>query len=121
MSRVLHLADRSQPAPSEGASFDFDDHALVAALRESAVLLKNHNAAEPARKHGRCDRRIRPDAAVPGRWQLGNNPTWSTWHWRSWLALAGRAEVRFAAGFGIGTTDNDERLLREAVEPAKWS
>ena len=30
-------------------------------------------------------------------------------------ALAGRAEVRFAAGFGIGTTDNDEQLLQEAV------
>jgi beta-glucosidase len=26
--------------------------------------------------------------------------------------------VRFAAGFGIGTTDNDEELLQEAVELA---
>jgi beta-glucosidase len=33
-------------------------------------------------------------------------------------ALAGRAEVQFAAGFGIGTTDNDEQLLQEAVELA---
>jgi beta-glucosidase len=32
-------------------------------------------------------------------------------------ALAGRAEVRFAAGFGIGTTD-DGQLLREAVQLA---
>jgi len=34
-------------------------------------------------------------------------------------ALAGRAEVRFAAGFGVGTTDNDEQLLREAVDLAR--
>jgi beta-glucosidase len=33
-------------------------------------------------------------------------------------ALGGRAEVRFAAGFGIGTTENDGHLLREAVELA---
>jgi len=33
-------------------------------------------------------------------------------------ALAGQAEVRFAAGFGIGTTDNDEQLMQEAVELA---
>jgi hypothetical protein len=32
--------------------------------------------------------------------------------------LAGRAEVSFAAGIGIGTTDNDEELLQEAVELA---
>ena len=30
-------------------------------------------------------------------------------------ALAGRAEVRFAAGFGVEATDNDEQLLQEAV------
>jgi beta-glucosidase len=32
--------------------------------------------------------------------------------------LAGRTEVSFAAGFGFGTTDNDEELLQEAVELA---
>ena len=32
--------------------------------------------------------------------------------------LAGHTEVSFAAGFGIGTTDNDEELLQEAVELA---
>jgi beta-glucosidase len=34
-------------------------------------------------------------------------------------ALADHAEVRFAAGFGIGTTDNDEHLRQEAVELAR--
>ena len=34
-------------------------------------------------------------------------------------ALAGQAEVRFAAGFGIGTTDIDDQLLQEAVETAR--
>jgi beta-glucosidase len=34
-------------------------------------------------------------------------------------ALAGRAEVNFAAGFGIGATENDEELLREAVDLAR--
>jgi beta-glucosidase len=32
--------------------------------------------------------------------------------------LGGRTEVSFVAGFGIGTTDNDEELLQEAVELA---
>jgi len=34
-------------------------------------------------------------------------------------ALAGQAEVMFAAGFGIGTTDIDDQLLQEAVETAR--
>jgi len=34
-------------------------------------------------------------------------------------ALAGQAEVRFAAGFGLGTTEDDEQLLQEAVDIAR--
>jgi beta-glucosidase len=34
-------------------------------------------------------------------------------------ALAGRADVRFAAGFGVGTTDDDEQLLQAAVDLAR--
>ena len=33
--------------------------------------------------------------------------------------MAGQAEVRFAAGFGIGNTQDDEQLLQEAVDIAR--
>jgi beta-glucosidase len=125
VGRVLHLVDRSQPALSEGASFDPDDHHALArrAAHESAVLLKNDGNALPLEpEHGSTVAVIGEFARTPRFQGAGSsqvNPT------RVDLALeelqsafAGRAEVRFAAGFGIGTTDNDEQLLQESVELA---
>jgi beta-glucosidase len=125
VSRVLHLVDRSQPALSEGASFDPDDHHALArrAAHESAVLLKNDGNVLPLEpERGSTVAVIGEFARTPRFQGAGSsqvNPT------RVDVALeelqsafAGRAEVRFAAGFGIGTTDNDEQLLQEAVELA---
>ena len=125
VSRVLHLVDQSQPALSEGTSFDFDDHHALArhAAHESAVLLKNDDNVLPLEpEQGSTVAVIGEFARTPRLQGAGSsqvNPT------RVDVALeelqsacAGRAEVSFAAGFGIGTTDSDEELLQEAVELA---
>jgi beta-glucosidase len=126
VSRVLRLVERSQPALAEGASFDPDDHHALArrAAHESAVLLKNAGHVLPLQpQRGSTVAVIGEFARTPRFQGAGSsqvNPTKvdvALDELRS--ALAGHAEVMFAAGFGIGTTDNDEQLLQEAVELAR--
>ncbi|HJV13993.1 MAG TPA: glycoside hydrolase family 3 C-terminal domain-containing protein [Propionibacteriaceae bacterium] len=123
--RVLRLVDQSQPAITEGASFDPDDHHALArrAAHESAVLLKNTGNVlplEPA--EGSTVAVIGEFARTPRFQGAGSsqvNPTKIDVALEELQsALSGRAEVRFAAGFGIGTTDNDQQLLQEAVQLA---
>jgi beta-glucosidase len=122
VSRVLHLVDRSQPALSEGATFDPDDHHALArrAAQESAVLLKNDGNVLPLDPEpGSAVAVIGEFARTPRFQGAGSsqvNPTKLDVALEELQsALAGRADVQFAAGFGIGTTDNDEQLLQEAV------
>ena len=124
VSRVLRLVDRSQPAAlAEGAEFNLDDHHSLArrAAHESAVLLKNDGRVLPLQpQEGSTVAVIGEFARTPRFQGAGSsqvNPTKvdvALDELQS--ALGGRAEVRFAAGFGIGTTDDDGHLLREAVE-----
>jgi beta-glucosidase len=125
VGRVLRLVDRSQPALAEGAEFNLDDHHSLArrAAHESAVLLKNDGRVLPLQpQEGSTVAVIGEFARTPRFQGAGSsqvNPTKvdvALDELQS--ALGGRAEVRFAAGFGIGTTDNDGQLLREAVELA---
>ena len=124
--RVLHLVDRSQPALADDVSVDFDEHHALArrAAQESAVLLKNAGHLLPLQPEmGSMVAVIGEFARTPRYQGAGSsqvNPTRvdvALDELQS--ALAGRAEVRFAAGFGVGTTDNDEQLLREAVDLAR--
>jgi beta-glucosidase len=127
VSRMLRLVDRSQPALlAEGAEFNLDDHHSLArrAAHESAVLLKNDGRVLPLQpQEGSTVAVIGEFARTPRFQGAGSsqvNPTKvdvALDELQS--ALAGRAEVRFAAGFGIGTTENDGHLLREAVELAR--
>ena len=126
VSRVLHLVDRSQPALAEGASFDPDDHHVLArrAAHESAVLLKNTGNVLPLQPEPGSTVAVIGEFARTPRFQGAGssqvNPTKvdvALDELQS--ALAGQAEVRFAAGFGIGTTDIDDQLLQEAVEAAR--
>ena len=126
VSRMLRLVDRSQPALlAEGAEFNLDDHHSLArrAAHESAVLLKNDGRVLPLQpQEGSTVAVIGEFARTPRFQGAGSsqvNPTKvdvALDELQS--ALGGRAEVRFAAGFGIGTTENDGHLLREAVELA---
>jgi beta-glucosidase len=125
VSRMLRLVDRSQPALAEGAEFNLDDHHSLArrAAHESAVLLKNDGRVLPLQpQEGSTVALIGEFARTPRFQGAGSsqvNPTKvdvALDELQS--ALGGRAEVRFAAGFGIGTTENDGHLLREAVELA---
>ena len=126
VSRVLHLVERSQPALAEGASFSFDDHHALArrAAQESAVLLKNTRGALPLEpEEGSTVAVIGEFARTPRFQGAGSsqvNPTRVDVALEELQsALAGRAEVMFAAGFGVGTTDEDDQLLREAVDLAR--
>jgi beta-glucosidase len=125
VSRVLHLVDRSQPALSEGATFDPDDHHALArrAAQESAVLLKNDSNVLPLDPEPGSTVAVIGEFARTPRFQGAGssqvNPTKLDVALEELQsALAGRADVQFAAGFGIGTTDNDKQLLQEAVELA---
>jgi beta-glucosidase len=126
VSRVLRLVDRSQPAAlAEGAEFNLDDHHSLArrAAHESAVLLKNDGRVLPLQpQEGSTVAVIGEFARTPRFQGAGSsqvNPTKVDVALDELeSALGGRAEVRFAAGFGIGTTDDDGHLLREAVELA---
>ena len=126
VSRVLQLVDRSQPALAEGASFDPDDHHALArrAAHESAVLLKNAGNVLPLQPESGSTVAVIGEFARTPRFQGAGssqvNPTKVDVALEELQsALAEQAEVRFAAGFGIGTTDIDDQLLQEAVETAR--
>jgi beta-glucosidase len=124
--RVLRLVDQSQPALADDEPVDFDEHHALArrAAHESAVLLKNAGHVLPLQpERGSMVAVIGEFARTPRYQGAGSsqvNPTRvdvALDELQS--ALADHAEVRFAAGFGIGTTDNDEHLRQEAVELAR--
>ena len=125
VSRVLQLVDRSQPALAARGEFDFDEHHALArrAAHESAVLLKNAGNVLPLQPASGSTVAVIGEFARTPRFQGAGssqvNPTLIDVPLAELQsALAGQAEVRFAAGFGIGTTDNDEELMQEAVELA---
>ena len=125
VSRVLQLVDRSQPALAARGEFDFDEHHALArrAAHESAVLLKNAGNVLPLQPASGSTVAVIGEFArtprVQGAGSSQVNPTLIDVPLDELQsALAGQAEVRFAAGFGIGTTDNDEELMQEAVELA---
>ena len=126
VSRVLHLVDRSQPALPDGAAFDPEDHHALArrAAHESAVLLKNDGNVLPLQPEAGSTVAVIGEFARTPRYQGAGssqvNPTRLDVALEEFQsALAGQAEVRFAAGFGVGTTDGDDQLLQEAVEAAR--
>jgi beta-glucosidase len=123
--RVLQLVDRSQPALSARGEFDFDEHHALArrAAHESAVLLKNAGNVLPLQPASGSTVAVIGEFARTPRYQGAGssqvNPTRIDVPLDELQSgLAGQAEVRFAAGFGIGTTDNDEQLMQEAIELA---
>ncbi|HEX6757742.1 MAG TPA: glycoside hydrolase family 3 C-terminal domain-containing protein [Propionibacteriaceae bacterium] len=125
-SRVLYLVDRSQPALHEDTSFDPDDHHALArrAAHESAVLLKNDGNVLPLEPEPGSTVAVIGEFARTPRYQGAGssqvNPTRLDVPLDELQsALAGRADVRFAAGFGTGTTESEEQLLQEAVELAR--
>jgi beta-glucosidase len=125
VSRVLQLVDRSQPALAARGEFDFDEHHALArrAAHESAVLLKNAGNVLPLQPASGSTVAVIGEFARTPRFQGAGssqvNPTLIDVPLDELQsALAGQAEVRFAAGFGIGTTDNDEQLMQGAVELA---
>jgi beta-glucosidase len=121
VSRVLQLVDRAAQAGRTG-DFDADAHHALArtAAAECAVLLKNEGSLLPLQPAaGETIAVIGEFARTPRYQGAGSsqvNPT------RVDVALdelraavPDGVDVAFAPGFGIGSTEDDERLAGEAV------
>ena len=126
VGRVLRLAERSQPALARGGSFSTDDHHALArrAAHESAVLLKNDGGVLPLRPAPGSRVAVIGEFARTARYQGAGssqvNPTRLDVPLDELRAGVGNeVQVDFAAGFGVGTTEDDEELAREAVELAR--
>ena len=125
VARVLQLVDRAGAAGEAPADLDVDAHHAFAraAAADCAVLLKNDGGLLPLRPSvGETVAVIGEFARTPRYQGAGSSQVNSTRvdvpldELRT--AVPDGAEVAFAAGFGIGTTDNDEQLAAEAVELA---
>jgi beta-glucosidase len=122
VTRVLTLVNRALPGLRTDDSFEVDAHHALAraAARDCAVLLRNDDGILPLRPAPGVTIAVIGEFARTPRYQGAGssqvNPT------RLDVALdeiragvpAG-VDVSFAAGFGIGTTDDDAALAREAV------
>ena len=120
--RVLALVEKSQPALSEGGTFDVAEHHALArrAAHESAVLLKNVDGVLPLRPAaGETVAVIGEFARTPRFQGAGSsqvNPTRVDVPLEELATALGAAvTVEFAAGFGLDTTADDAALQAEAV------
>ena len=124
--RLLRLVAAAQPALAESGDVDADEHHELArqAARESAVLLKNEGGVLPlAPAEGSTVAVIGEFARTPrfqGHGSSQVNPTRVDIPLDELRAALGDGvTVTFAAGFGIGRTDSDDRLRAEAVAAAR--
>jgi beta-glucosidase len=125
VGRVLRLVERSQPGLAKGASFAAGEHHALArrAALESAVLLKNDGGVLPLQPAPGSRIAVIGEFARTPRYQGAGssqvNPTQLDVPLDELRAgLGDQVQVDFAAGFGVGTTESDAELAREAVELA---
>ena len=126
VGRVLRLVERSQPGLAKGASFAAGEHHALArqAALESAVLLKNDGGVLPLQPAPGSRIAVIGEFARTPRYQGAGssqvNPTQLDVALDELRAALGdQVQVDFAAGFGVGTTESDAELAREAVELAR--
>src|SRR5919107_1713396 len=117
---VLELVDRGMPVLDLHEDFDADAHHRLAraAAAESIVLLKNDHDLLPLPPTGRIA--VIGEFARTPRFQGAGSSQVSPTRVETALdeLTAAFADVRFAAGYGIGTTADDDALRTEAVEAA---
>src|SRR5512132_3595025 len=126
VARVLRLVDRATANTEPPPLLDPDAHHALAraAATECAVLLKNEDRLLPLRPAAGSTVAVIGEFARTPRYQGAGssqvNPTRVDVALEEFQsALAGQAEVSFAAGFGFDTTEGDDQLLQEAVEAAR--
>ena len=127
--RVLELVDRAGRADSPDRPLDrpldLDAHHGLArqVAGEGAVLLKNDDAILPLRPAAGDTIAVIGEFARTPRYQGAGSSQVNPTRLDAALdelraAVPDGVEVSFAAGFGIGTTDDDEALAAEAVDVA---
>ena len=124
--RILRLVERSQPTLANRASFAAEEHHALArrAALESAVLLKNDGGVLPLQPTPGSRIAVIGEFARTPRYQGAGssqvNPTQVDVPLDELRSGVGnQVQVDFAAGFGVGTTESDAGLAREAVELAR--
>jgi beta-glucosidase len=126
VARVVRLVERSRPVLAGRGEIDVEAHHGLArqAAHESAVLLKNEGGVLPLQPAVGSTVAVIGEFARTPRFQGAGSSQVNPFRVDVALdeltsALGGRVTVRFAAGFGTGSTDTDEQLLAEAVELAR--
>jgi beta-glucosidase len=124
--RMLRLISASMPALAEGGDFDEAEHHALArqAAHESAVLLKNEGGVLPLAPAAGSTVAVIGEFAQTPRYQGAGssqvNPTRVDVPLDELKSALGEdVTVTFAPGFGVGRTDDDEKLAAEAVEAAR--
>ena len=124
--RILRLVERSQPTLANRTSFTAEEHHALArrAALESAVLLKNDGGVLPLQPTPGSRIAVIGEFARTPRYQGAGssqvNPTQVDVPLDELRSAVGdQVQVDFAAGFGVGTTESDAELAREAVELAR--
>jgi beta-glucosidase len=121
VARVLQLLDRAARAP-DASGFDVDAHHALAraTAAECAVLLKNDDAILPLDpSSGETIAVIGEFARTPRFQGAGSSQVNPTRVDAALDELRAAVDVEFAAGFGIGTTADDDALADEAVALAE--
>jgi beta-glucosidase len=122
VERMLRLIARASDVHETDDAFDADEHHALArrAAAESIVLLKNESRLLPLAARGNVAV-IGEFARTPRFQGAGSskvNPTQVDVALDELVARIGDQRVTFAPGYGVSTSDDDDRLLGEAVDVA---
>jgi len=123
VERLLQLVDQTQKNLSGNQPCDMEAHHALAkeAAGEGAVLLKNENSLLPLSKDMKVAV-VGAFAKYPRYQGSGSSlihPSCLDTLYDEVIAIAGKEQIRYAAGYSLVDTGIDERLIADAVRAAE--